>query len=252
MGFPTPAEPQIIAGMTSRRLALLLFIVLPSAAEPDDRTRGWEIYQQARAGAAGAGGTLHDYSLQRVTRLERDGRTVSVVSRLHAIPGKAQRIEVESQAGVVTMVVHGQQGWRGGPLGKQMLPPDAVALQRREDARTTVLFGPEAERGSVRFREEAAVDGRTVDVIEIADVGDTPLRLYIDRETRDILRQVYVGDAPGGMMAQIEEHLSDYRTVDGFRWPFAKRVVRNGRQANESTLADVKLNQGLTVARITQ
>ncbi|MBI1356730.1 MAG: hypothetical protein GC160_20510 [Acidobacteria bacterium] len=237
--------------MLPRRVAVFLFLALPLAAAQGDRARGWEIYQQARAAAA-HGKTLADYSFERVTQLEREGRTLRITSRTQAIPGKAQRIEVESQAGVVTMVVNGDQGWRSGMGAKQNLPPDAVALQRKEDARTAALYGPAVEEGSVRFREETSVNGRPADVIELDDVGDTPLRLYVDRETHDVLERVFVGDAPGGKMAQIEEFLSDYRDVNGFRWPFAKRVVRNGEEANSSTLSNVQLNQGLTVQQLTQ
>jgi len=235
------------------KTALLLgfLLALPLCGEQDPQQRGWEIYQQARS-AAGAGEPLHDYSFEQVATIERDGNVFNVVSRVQTIAGKAQRLEVDSQGGVITMLVNGDQGWRGSAVGKQPLPPEAVALQKKEDARITSLLGPEAEPGSVRFRSEDQVDGRRVDVIELADVGGTPLRLFVDRESKNVLKRMYVGDAPNGMMAQVEEFLSDYREVGGYRWPHSKRVVRNGAQASKSTVKNVRLNQGLTIEQLTQ
>lgn len=237
--------------MPISRCLLALLIALPLLAEQDAGQRGWEIYQQARA-AAGAGEPLQDYSFEQVSTIERDGNVYNVVSRVQTITGQAQRLEVDSDNGVVTMLVKGDEGWRGSAVGRQPLPPPAIALQKREDARVTALLGPEPAKAALRYRQEAEVGGRPVDVIELSDVGGTPLRLFIDRESKDVLKRVYVGDAPNGMMAQVEEFLGDYKVVDGIRWPHAKRVVRNGEQASKSVIKNVKLNQGLTVSQLTQ
>lgn len=230
---------------------LALLLVFPLLGEQDAQQRGWEIYQQARR-AAGPGEPLRDYSFEQVATIERDGNVYNVVSRVQTIAGQAQRLEVDSQGGVITMLVNGDQGWRGSAVGKQPLPPEAVELQKKEDARITALLGPEFQKGSVRYRSEDEVDGRPADVIELSDVGGTPLRLFIDRQSKNVVKRMYVGDAPNGMMAQVEEFLSDYRDIDGYRWPHAKRVVRNGAQASKSTVRNVRLNQGLTVEQLTQ
>jgi hypothetical protein len=237
--------------MVISRFLLALMIAVPLLAEQDASQKGWDIYEQARA-AAGADQPLKDYALEQVTTIERDGSVYNVASRVQSIPGEAQRLEVDTQNGVITMLVTGDSGWRGSAVGKQPLPPEAVALQKSEDARVVALLSAEADKGSVRFRQESEVDGRPTDVIELSNVGGTPLRLFIDRETRDVLKRVYVGDAPNGMMAQVEEFLSDYRVVNGYRWPHAKRVVRNGEQASKTVVKNVKLNQGLTVAQLAQ
>lgn len=232
-------------------LLLVFLLAVPLFGEQSSQQRGWEIYQQARS-AAGSSEILRDYSFDQVATIERDGNVYNVVSRVQTIAGKAQRLEVDSQGGVITMLVNGDKGWRGSAVGKQRLPPEAVALQKKEDARITALFGPAPDPGSVRYRSEDQVDGKQVDVIELSDIGGTPLRLFIDRQSKDVLKRMYVGDAPNGMMAQVEEFLSDYRDVGGYRWPHAKRVVRNGAQASKSIVKNVRLNQGLTVEQLTQ
>lgn len=236
--------------MTRKSCLIVLLAALPLLAEQDANQRGWTLFEQARA-AAGAEQPLRDYAFRQISTIQRDGNIYQVASRVQTISGKAQRLEIESQNGIITMLVNGDQGWRGSALGKQPLPAEAVALQKSEDARVNALFG-DVEADTVRFRSEAQVNGRPADVIELANVGGTPLRLFIDRETKDVVKRVYVGDAPNGMMAQVEEILSDYKEIDGVRWPHAKKVIRNGQEASTSKLQEVRINQGLTVAQLTQ
>jgi hypothetical protein len=61
---------------------------------------------------------------------------------------------------------------------------------------------------------------------------------------------MYVGDTPDGSMSQIEEFLTDYKTVGGVRWPHKLRVMRNGQAGPSSTFMNVVVNQGLSKAAI--
>ena len=96
----------------------------------------------------------------------------------------------------------------------------------------------------MRFLREEVVDGRETEVIELNDVGDMPLRLFVDTESQDVVKKMFVGDTPSGM-AQVEEFLSDFRNVGGYRFPLTKRVLRNGALAVESTISNMKVNVGL-------
>ena len=51
------------------------------------------------------------------------------------------------------------------------------------------------------------VDGRAVEVVQIADVGGTLLRLSIDAETHDVLKHTFVGDTPQGLAASRRDFL---------------------------------------------
>ena len=84
-----------------------------------------------------------------------------------------------------------------------------------------------------------------MDVIEIIDVGGSPLRLYIDRESKDLLKQVYVGDVPGGGMAQVEETFSEFVDVEGMRFATRREVVRNGEPGRASVLSGIRINANI-------
>ena len=73
------------------------------------------------------------------------------------------------------------------------LSPERAGQIRADVARANVLLGPAPSPEAVRFLRSEKVDNREADVIEVQDVGGGPVRLYIDLETRDLLKIVYVG-----------------------------------------------------------
>ena len=71
-----------------------------------------------------------------------------------------------------------------------------------------------------------------------------PLRLFVDSETFDVIKKMFVGDTPTGL-AQVEEFYSDFRDVGGYRFPLSKRVMRNGELGVETTITNMRINVGL-------
>jgi hypothetical protein len=148
------------------------------------------------------------------------------------------------------MIFDGERGWQKTASGERDLPESSVELQRSDLDRAHVLLGPLPDQKSVRLRGAETVDRRPVDVIEIADVGGTPLHLYIDQESRDVLKQTFEGKVPNGTTAQVEEIFSDFQTVGGFRWHMSKRTLRNGKEAVRSVTSNLRVNSGLTREQI--
>ena len=229
-------------------LILLLSHGLQAADDPMEK--GLALYHAARE-AAGGGKVLHDIAYDRITELDQKGNKIQIQSSVKIVPPSASRTEVASPAGKTILVFDGKSVINRS-AGGQALPQQAADLQRRELARTFALFGPEPAAGTVRYRGQEQVEGKTADVIEMFDVGDTPLRLFLDPATHDVLKRVYVGDAPDGTMAQVEELLSDYKAVGGVRWPHKIRTTRNGKPGPSSILQNVAVNQGLTAAEVIQ
>jgi len=221
----------------------LLLAPIQAAPPSDDAERGAELFERARRAATG-GNELHDYAFDLATVIEMpDGRRVRFTSFVQVIPPSAFRQHLESAAGNQTMFFSGDAAWQQTIQGRRDLPQSVVRRQDADLRRGHVLYKP-APSG-VTYRGADEVEGRAVDVIQIADVAGAPLRLFLDQETHDLLKRVYVGDAPDGSMAQVEEFLSNYVLVGGFRWPTTKRVVRNGKIATTSTASNFEVNQGL-------
>ncbi len=166
-------------------------------------------------------------------------------SRVEVVLPYILRQEIGTNLARITMIFDGERGRKRTAQGEQDLPAEAVRFQLAQSDRDHILFGDVPPAGAIRYRGEDTLEGRPVDVIEIADVGDTPLRLFLDRETRDLVKILYVGDVPGGGMAQVEELYSDFQTVDGIRLHGTRRVLRNGKEAVRSTASNIRVNSGL-------
>jgi len=212
------------------------------AADPD----AWTIYLAAREQAGGAKpGRLVDYSYDVVTTLPAGKSQVDVHGSVVVILPDLIRQELQTPQGPTQLFFDGFSAWQVLGGKRRDLPNDAAALQRAELARRHVLYEQLPAKKLVRYRREEQVDERITDVIEIIDVGGAPLRLYVDRESKDVVKHVYVGDIPGGGMAQVEEVQSDFVDIDGFRFATRRSVARNSEPARTSVLSGIRVNRGV-------
>jgi len=212
------------------------------AADPD----AWTIYLAARQQAGGAKpGRLIDYSYDVVTTLPAGESHVDVHGSVVVVLPDLIRQELQTPQGLTQLFFDGVAAWQVLGGKRRDLPNEAAALQRAELERRHILHGDLPAKELVRYRREEPVDDRIADVIEIIDVGGAPLRLYVDRESKDVVKQVYVGDIPGGGMAQVEETQSDFIDIGGFRFSTRRAVVRNGKPARTSVLSDIRVNSGV-------
>ena len=126
------------------------------------------------------------------------------------------------------------------------MPASLVDRYRQELDRSHILLLPPSPKDTIWFLRQEEVAGRLADVIELRDAGGLPLRLFVDVETRDVVKKVFVGDTPDGSMAQVEEFYINFQDVGGYPWPFYKKVVRNGKPATEGVTLDMQVNVSLT------
>ena len=230
---------------------LIGWAVLDGArAEEDKKEKGGRIFRQARdrAGVGGNAEPLLDCTFDLLTRTQPRGanakKPIELPSRVSFIAPSVVRQEIQTPGAKIVVVFDGKQGWQVLPGDTKYLPDTASEQIRADLARTYVLFFADPEPGEVRFLREEVVDGRTTQVIELNDVGNMPLRLFVDTETFDVVKKMFVGDTPTGL-AQVEEFFSDFRDVGGYRFPLSKRVMRNGAPGVETTITNMQINVGL-------
>ena len=231
-------------------LVVLLGLVAwtPILASEDAKEQGWGIYQRARA-AAGAGPERHpiqDYSLELVTRIKNaEGHEGEFRSKKYYLHPNLVRQEIQTERATLIMVFDGKKLFQLLPNDARFLPDEQVERFRADLARAHVLIGDPPDPADVRFRQQAKVDGRQTNVIEIYDVGGAPVKLFVDVETHDVIKKAFVGDTPTGL-ARVEEFYSDFRETDGYRWRHHRRVLRNGEWYLEATTSKIQVNVGLT------
>ena len=97
------------------------------------------------------------------------------------------------------------------------------------------------EEASVQFLGEEDVKGKMADVILVSDTPADTLKLFIDQETKYILKKEYQSLTEQGP-AEREEFLDDYREVSGVMIAFHTVSFDNGEQSAEITFSEAMIN----------
>jgi photosynthetic reaction center cytochrome c subunit len=156
---------------------------------------------------------------------------------------------VHTQSGDSVSTYDGSRGWiAAADKLMRVLPLSGGDL---EGARMDALLSfPARIRQDDQWRAgfpSVSIDDRPVQVVQHAARGDNGAKLYFDRESGLLVRQVrYVDTAVGVIPTRID--YSDYRVVAGVKIPFRRMVTwTDGRSTIE--LGDVQPNVRIEAAR---
>jgi hypothetical protein len=222
-------------------------------ADQAAREQGWKVFQQARQAfrAGGDPAPIHDYSFNLDSQLHTPKGVMQITSKTFFVAPAFVRQELDTPQGKVVITFDGDRGWQQSSDGRRELSGEAAAQIRGELARNNVLIGPEPDPALVRYAGRGEVEGRPAEIVQIGDVGGTLLRLFVDAETHDVVKHMFVGDTPQGL-AQVEEVFSDFSEVGGYRWYHHREVIRNGKPALENTRTNLQVNTGQERAGLLQ
>lgn len=214
--------------------------------------RGRAVLQKAQQAAGGAEKLAAVKDVSKTSKLQGVQGMMSAEQTTQVILPDVLRQDNTLPFGKITVYVEGTSGWMATPQGRTPLPPPQ--LQQTQSAlfrlREALLLSDGDASRQVNFIEEAEVDSKAADVIEISKEGGQFVRLWVDSASGDILKSAYKGDALRGAPADIEEIYSDYREVDGLRTPFAITILQNGEKYLDAQVVEVKFNSGLTRERL--
>lgn len=151
------------------------------------------------------------------------------------------RREQETPFGKIVVYSDGKEGWITTPQETKPLPTETLATVRG------VLFRqPSAlmlsDRDPVRLVRAVGVDA-----VEVSSDGES-VRIEFDPATGLPLRQIYAIAGADGSRITRTETFSDWREVDGLRFPFRAVQLENGSRMLELTVSDYQVNTGLTPA----
>jgi outer membrane lipoprotein-sorting protein len=163
----------------------------------------------------------------------------------------AQRVTlVHTLNGDSTTTYDGRNAWSAAPQTER--PVSVLALTGGDlegaklDAQLTFPAGIKQMLSAWRVGS-ATIDDRDVQVVQGASATRTPVKLYFDKSSGLLLRQVRYTSSPVGLNpTQID--YSDYREVAGVKMPFRWTVTwLDGRSTTE--LTDVQPNTTINAAR---
>ena len=170
--------------------------------------------------------------------MELDGEVTLV------LPTKARfDIKVPAIGMQMSQIYDGQAAWRVMPQGIQPLSAAFVEEAKKEIFRESIslLTYISDQEVSAQYLGAEDVKDRMTDVILVSDTPADTLKLFIDQETKYIIKKEYQALTDQGP-AEREEFLDDYREVSGVMIAFHTVLVDNGEQSAEITFSEAMVN----------
>ena len=170
--------------------------------------------------------------------MELDGQVTIV------LPTKARSdLKMPAMRLEMSRIYDGQSAWMVMPQGVQPLPAALVEEAKKEIFRDSVqlliyMSNPEV---AAQYLGAEDVKGRMAEVILVSDTPAGSLKLFINQETKHIIKKEYQALTEQGP-ADREEFLDDYREVSGVMIAFHTVLVDNGEQSAEITFSEAVLN----------
>jgi photosynthetic reaction center cytochrome c subunit len=230
---------------------------VPHLTEPDEIT-------QNAPGAPSADQILDKY-IQALGGAEKLANLTSFVARgtYQGYGDEKRPVEIFAKAPAErTIIVHetlgdstrtfdGRAGWIAAPEADQPVPVLELTGGDLEGALVDaeLSFPARLKQAFSEWRAgfPATIDDREVQVIQGKSAGRLPVKLYFDKQSGLLVRQVRYTDSPVGLNpTQID--YADYREVSGVKMPFRWTVTwLDGRSTFE--LSDVQPNAAIDAAK---
>ncbi len=184
-----------------------------------------------------------------VTRGKMVVNTPGGVMELHGevtmvLPAKARAdLSMPAMGMRMSRIYDGQSAWMVTPQGVQTFPAAFVEEGKKEIFRDSIPLLTYISHGetSAQYLGAEDVKGKMADAILISNTPAGSLKLFIDQETKHIIKKEYQGLTEQGPTER-EEFLDDYGEVSGVMVAFHTVMVDNGEQSVEITLSEVMLN----------
>lgn len=154
---------------------------------------------------------------------------------------------LKSPMGEMTMAFDGTNGWVQSPMGSQDMPGSLRENYRKQTASDMHYFLQNFEKADyqVQHLKDETVGGKPMNVVFVRYLPDNyTFRYYIDTGTGLFDKKVAIGMTASGP-ADIEEHYSDYRLVDGVQIPHKTESTTGAKKVSEVTIISAAVNVGV-------
>ncbi len=143
----------------------------------------------------------------------------------------------------ISQISDGQSAWMVTPQGVQSLPESQADEFKKGWFRDSIylLTHLASDELSVQYMGTEEQDGKKLDVILVRNSIGYSVKLFIDPETKSIVKKTYRTLSEEGPV-DAEELIDDFRDVSGIRSGFRTVIYRNGKRAAEVTLSEFTIN----------
>ena len=229
-------------------------IPFPSAAEPIPKASDWNVAKarEILAAAIDAHGGLEN--LKQVKTIVSIGEIVmstpagemAIDGQVTVVlPGKARYdMTIPAMGMTMSRVLGEQSAWMASPQGTQTMPEVFAQEGRNELFRLNPRLLTYVSNADVAVQHlgEEDVNGKLADVVLVSDTPAGSIKLFIDQESKYIVKREFQALGQQGEPVQREEFPGDYRDIAGVKIAFSVVSIDNGEKAAEVTLSEVTIN----------
>ena len=217
-----------------------------TTSQAEDVERGVQLLRRAQEAVGGVARLLVVRDTTHVMEIMLEpaagGYAMTQVSRY--VAPSYYRIEQDTPAGRIIVYSDGSSGWVTTPQGTVPLSPDVLA-----SAQGVIFRQPSGLLLSDR-NPSRSVKAVAIDAVEVSSADGQLVRIEFDPGTGLPLQQSYVVTAANGDRVTRTETLSEWRAVDGLRFPFKAMQFENGSKVLELIVSDYQVNSGLTAMEL--
>ena len=171
------------------------------------------------------------------------GMMVVQAHRTLVFPDKIRFDMTVQGFGMISQVYDGQSLSMTTPQGTQTAPQSFAESAQKSIFRETpyLLSYVLNDEVTTQYIGTETVNGKMADVILVSNSPADSLKLFIDQETKYIIRQDYTTLTQSGPVNR-EEYMDDYRDVSGVKQAFHIVQIDNGQKAVEIKISEVTIN----------
>jgi len=217
----------------------------PAPARPEDAAEAQTLLDDIIAAKGGLATLRNVKSIVAVTSSQvpsQNGPVNAKTTTYLEYPLKV-RVDTALPDATVVQVFDGKSAWVKDPSGVHDVPAEALRDVQGSLRRDTIALLLAAHEGRVRVRllADAKDDsGARLRALEMSSPDLEPVVLYVDANTKLVMRQTYVASGLGS--AVIEERFSKYQAVDGVQIAYSASVRRGGVTVLDRQVQQIRIN----------
>jgi len=211
--------------------------------DPASLEKGKQLLQHVQQALGGADklAAVKDLVYHGEAGIETPGATMKVKQTNSYLAPSSMRQDLELPFAKQSVYSDGSTGWLSTPQGMMGMTPAVLKQVQGEVFRQIppLVMSDRAADRTVNYPGDGA--------IEISVKDGESVRLEVDEKTGLPSKIIYQGS-----QGPVEQTYSDWREVNGIRLPFAWTIMQGGKKFASVTVADYKVNSGLTKEEISK
>ena len=189
--------------------------------------------------------SVKDMTMTGVVEMVQQG--ISGTLTMYKKEPDKRRVDLEAMGRVIIQAYDGQTVWWTNPQSgntEEMSEQDAASMKRQSLPIVTIL-DPEKYGIAFTYKGKEKIEGRDYHVLEQSHTDGYKMLRYVDAETYLTGRSKSTRTGPGGIEIQVEQIMSDFKTVGGRTMAHSIVTYYNGEVFTKIAVEKVGFNSGL-------